>query len=79
MNHHNPFHPDYNRDAALRALNYNLAEAIDRFFEDEDYGRISGETVTIIVNGRTFVFPMEPELTNALFEFIEDATKDAEV
>jgi hypothetical protein len=79
MNHHNPFRADYNRNATLKALDDNLTEAIDRFFEDEDEGRISGETVTIIVNGRTFVFPMEAELTNALFEFIEDATKDAEV
>ena len=79
MNHHNPFHPDYNRDATLKALDANLTEAIDRFFEDVDEDRISGETVTIIVNGRTFVFPMEPELTNALFEFIEDATNDTEV
>ena len=79
MNHHDPFRPDYNRDATLKALDANLTEAIDRFFEDVDEGRISGETVTIIVNGRTFVFSMEPELTNALFEFIEDATKDAEV
>ena len=79
MNHHNPFRADYNRNATLKALEADLSEAIDRFFEDVDEGRISGETVTIIVNGRTFVFPMEPELTNVLFEFIEDATKDMEV
>ena len=79
MNHHNPYRADYNRNATLKALDDNLGEAINRFFEDENEGRISGETVTIIVNGRTFVFPMEAELTNALYEFIENDTEGMEV
>lgn len=79
MNHHNPYRTDYNRNATLKALGDNLGEAINRFFEDEDEGRISGETITIIVNGRTFVFPMEAELTNALYEFIENNTEGMEV
>lgn len=78
MNYHNPSRENYDRDRTLRALQYNLAEAIESFFVDEDEGKISHESVTIIVNGKVFTFPMEPELTNALFEFIDNELKEVQ-
>lgn len=78
MNCHNPGRENYNRNRTLSMLRYHLAEAIEAFFEDEDEGKISHESVTILVNGQVFTFPMEAELTSALFEFIDNELKEVQ-